>query len=119
MSTDTWTPARKKRLIRDKKGRFKLWTGGKTKHEITKKRMNYRAHGIRVHIGKEFARQKGRPARIGDTVRTKNINGSYNKAAEWYVNTRYGWRNLNTKTTPGAARIRKTLDHAKPSRSRR
>lgn len=119
MSKDTWTPARKKRLVRDAEGRFKVWKGGKTKSQITTKRLNYRAHGIRVHIGKEFKRQHGRSPKIGDTVRTKTKSGAYHKGAEWYVYTRFGWRNCNTKTTPTIARLKKIMDRAKPSRSRR
>ena len=119
MSLDTWTPSRKRRLVRDKNGRFKRWTGGKTKGEITKKRLNYRAHGIRVHIGKEFAKQYGRSPKVGDTVRTKTASGDYHKGAEWYVYTRFGWRNANTKGTLTRARIKTICDNARPSRSRR
>jgi len=117
--TDAWTPARKRKLIRDKKGRFKLWRGGKTKADVTTKRLNYRAQGIRVHIGKQFADQHGRRPKIGDTVRTKTSSGAYHAGAEWYVYTRFGWRNANTKGTLTSARIKQICDNARPSRSRR
>jgi len=119
MSLDAWTAKRARRLVRDKNGRFKRCTGGKTKADITTKRLNYRAHGIRVHIGKEFATQHGRRPKIGDTVRTKTASGAYHKGAEWYVYTRFGWRNANTKGALTRTRIKYVCDNARPSRSRR
>lgn len=54
-------------------------------------------HGIKTHIGKEFERQKGRVAKIGDIVRTKKSDGTYHKGAFWYIKTRKGWRKFGLK----------------------
>jgi hypothetical protein len=61
-----------------------------------------------VHIGAEFRKQHGRAARIGEAVRTKNNDGSYNKNAEWYVKTENGWRKARTKKQkPSRVQVRR------------
>lgn len=76
--------------MRNKDGTFKNWKGGKTKSELKKKQNT--AHGIKVHIGKEFKRQHGRKAVIGSIVRTKKKDGTYHKGAYWYIKTKNEWR---------------------------
>jgi hypothetical protein len=112
-----WTPAREQACVRDSKGRFKRWKGGKTKADYTQTQLSYRAHGIRVHIGKEFKRQHGRTAREGDVVRTKNKDGSYNKGAEWYVYTSHGWRNSNSHKRPTQKQVDTICSNARKSKT--
>ena len=76
---------RKVKPTRDKKGRIRNWRGGEKGDSW---------HSTRVKIGKEFKRQKGRTAKVGDLVRRKNKDGSYNTGSPWYVKTRYGWRSV-------------------------
>jgi len=85
-----WTPEREKACVRNKDGTFKRWKGGKKKSELKKKETT--AHGIKIHIGKEFKRQHGRKAKIGSIVRKKKKDGSYHKGAYWYIRTKNGWR---------------------------
>ncbi len=109
-----WTKKRKSRLIRDTKGRFKRWTGGRTKSQLKKKRNTYQ--GIAVHIGKEYARQHGRAAPIGSAVRKKRKDGKYHRGADWYVRTKHGWRDTGSPMRPSAARIRQLSRNARPGR---
>jgi len=62
-----WTKKRQKAVVRRKDGTFKVWKGGKRKQDLKKKRNNF--HGIAIHLGKEFSRQHGRPAKVGEIVR--------------------------------------------------
>lgn len=54
-------------------------------------------HGTKVHIGKQYAKQEGRPAQQGEIYRDKNKDGTYNKNAVTWVYTRDGWKHLNPK----------------------
>jgi hypothetical protein len=63
------TAKRKAACVRDSHGRFKVWKGGAKLQDLPKQENNF--HGIATHIGKEFSRQHGRPARVGDVVRFK------------------------------------------------
>lgn len=101
----------KNRLIRNKNGTFRQWIGGITKGKYTS------FHGTMVHIGKEFTRQNNRPSGVGDVVRKKNKDGSYNKNAEWYVKTVYGWRRARTKNKPTKAQISKINRLSRPGRA--
>ena len=109
-----WTRKRRRACIRDSKGRFKKWRGGRTKSQLKKKRNSYA--GISVHIGREFARQKGRPAKTGDIVRKKRADGKYHRGADWYVKTRYGWRDTGSPRKPSRATIIRICQNARKSR---
>ena len=85
-----FTAKRESRLIRGADGKFKEWTGGKTKAQLKKKENTFQ--GIAIHIGKEFKKQYGRVAKVGDCVRFKTKDGSYHKQAFWYIRTKFGWR---------------------------
>ena len=108
------TPTRKKSLIRDSKGRIKEWKGGKSKKDLRRKKVNFQ--GISIHIGKEFKRQNGRVAKIGDTVRTKTNSGNYHKSAEFYVKTKNGWRSTGNQRKPTQAQINKINENSRKGR---
>jgi hypothetical protein len=93
-----WTKRRKSACKRDAKGRFQEWIGGRSKREMKTPKNNY--HGTAVHVGKEFAAQHGRPARVGDMVRTKTSDGTYHASSYWYVKTPKGWRNTGYREKP-------------------
>lgn len=112
-----WTPKRAARCRRRADGTFREWTGGKTKAELKKKENT--AHGIRVHIGKEFVRQHGRTARVGECVRFKTKDGTYHEQADWYVRTPHGWRDTGSNRKPTRTQIKRICDRARPSRPRR
>ena len=109
-----WTKKRKAACVRDSKGRFKLWKGGRKKSELAKKENNYQ--GIAIHIGKEFYRQHKRTAKIGDIVRKKNKDGSYHKGADWYVKTPHGWRDSGSPRKPSAAKIKEICKRSRKGR---
>lgn len=90
-----WTKKRQQHVVRRKDGTFKKWKGGLDKKDLKKKQNNF--HGIQIHLGKEYKRQNGAKAKLGDIVRTKNKDGSYHKQAEWYVRTKFGWRKTRTR----------------------
>ena len=89
-------PHRRNALNRRKDGTFGPWKGGRSKKNLPKKRNTF--HGIAVHIGKEYKKQNGRKAKVGDIVRTKKKDGSYHGGAWWYVRTPDGWRRSPTGT---------------------
>ena len=109
-----WTKARQRAAVRRADGTFKKWRGGKTKAQLKKKRNTFQ--GIAVHIGKEFRRQRGRRARIGDIVRKKNKDGSYHRGADWYVKTKHGWRDTGSPIRPSAAKIKRLCARARKGR---
>ena len=112
------TPERKAKLVRSKKtGRIIRWKGGHTLATYSKKRNS--KHGTRVHIGRQWSAQHSRRPRVGDVVRTKNKDGTYNRQAVWYVYTRYGWRDSGSHSKPSASTIKAICSRARPSRSRR
>ena len=112
-----WTKKRARRARRRADGTFRLWTGGRSKRDLAKKTNT--VHGIRVHIGKEFIRQNGRRARVGDIVRTKKADGTYHRQADWYVRTPHGWRDTGSSRKPTADQIKRICAKAHPSRSRK
>ena len=116
---DQWTKRRASKCVRDSKGRFAYWKGGRTIGQYSTRWRQNNAHGIRTHIGQEFRRQHGRPAVIGDAVRTKRKDGRYHKGAEWYVKTPHGWRNTGKLRKPTPAEIKRICAKARPSRSRK
>ena len=93
------TASRARALTRDAKGHFKKWkpAAGKKKDTSRNAKKGNDFHGIKTHIGKEFERQKGRVAKVGDIVRTKKTDGTYHKGAFWYIKTRKGWRRFGLK----------------------
>jgi len=101
--SEVWTQKRQRACVRGKDGRFVRWKGGRTKSQLKKKENTF--HGIAVHIGREFIRQRGRTARVGETVRTKTKSGSYHKQAMWYVRTPHGWRRTGSTRRPTVAQI--------------
>lgn len=106
---------RKRRLTRNPDGTFKVWSGGYTKNQLSKKVNNYQ--GIATHIGKQFKKQNGRTAKVGDIHRTKNLDGSYNKQAEYYIKTKNGWRKSPTRTKkPSKSIIRKVDENSRRGR---
>lgn len=75
--------------VRTKDGKFKRWPGGKTARKDDRT-----WHGSMARVGREFKRQNGRIAKVGDIVRDKNKSGSYNRGSPWFVKTPYGWRKV-------------------------
>lgn len=91
-----WTRSRARALTRDAKGRFKRWKPpAGEKKDTSRKTGDF--HGIKTHIGKEFEKQRGRVAKLGDIVRTKKADGTYHRGAFWYIKTRRGWRRFGLK----------------------
>jgi len=86
---------RRSALNRRPDGTFGPWKGGKTKARLKKKSNPFK--GIAIHIGKEFAKQHGRRARVGSIVRFRKSDGSFHRQAEWYVKTKNGWRKTRTR----------------------
>jgi len=54
-------------------------------------------HGTKVHIGKSFSQEHGRPAEPGDTYRDRNKDGTYNKNAVTWIMTDDGWQHLGKR----------------------
>lgn len=104
-----WTRSRARALKRRADGTFKSWKPptGKKKDTSRNDKKGNNFHGIKTHIGKEFERQRGRVAKVGDIVRTKKSDGTYHKSAFWYIKTRRGWRRFSLKK-PTRAQIVKT-----------
>jgi len=117
------TPKRRRAVRRRKDGTFKPWPGGETKRDLDRRPpgsipQHNQFQGIAVHIGQMFARDHGRPARVGDLHRTRTASGTYHKQASWYVLTAHGWRKSPTGTTrPSAAQVRAILDRARAGRA--
>jgi len=74
-----FTAKRKRALNRRANGTFGPWKGGKTKSQLKKKENTFQ--GIAIHIGKEFKKQHGRKAKVGEVVRTKRQDGEYHKGS--------------------------------------
>ena len=108
--------SRRKKLERNPDGTFKRWKGGQDIEDLPDKdRSN--AHGVAVHLGKEYKRQHGHTADTGDIVRTKTKDGTYHKQASWYVMTPHGWRESPTKKKkPTKREIARICDAARPGR---
>ena len=109
-----WTKKRKRACVRRKDGTFKVWKGGRKKSQLKKKRNTYQ--GIAVHIGKEYVRQHGRAGKVGAIVRKKRKDGNYHQGADWYVRTKYGWRDTGSPVKPSRARIRRLCARARKGR---
>jgi hypothetical protein len=66
-----------------------------------------------VKIGKEYKRQHGQVAEVGDIVRRKNRDGSYDKGSIWYV-TKHGWRRSpSKKRKPSKSQIKRICHESK------
>lgn len=110
-----WNKKRAARVRRRPDGAIKEWTGGRTLSTLPKQRNDFQ--GIATHIGELFAREHGRPARVGDLHRTRTTSGQYHKQAAWYVMTKHGWRKSPTKTRkPTPDEINALLSSARPGR---
>lgn len=83
-----WTKSRSKKMVRGKDGKIRSWKGGKKGESH---------NGAMTRIGREWKRQHKRKAKVGDVVRDKNKDGSYNKGSPWYVKTLFGWRPVKKK----------------------
>lgn len=95
------------KLTRAKDGTFKDWRGGRD--------LSY--HGLMVHLGKNFKAQTGRKAKVGDCVRDKNLDGSYNKNSVWWIKTAHGWRKARTgKKRPSKTQIKRVLESSRKGR---
>lgn len=70
-----WNKKRAARVRRRPDGAIKEWTGGRTLSTLPKQRNDFQ--GIATHIGELFAREHGRPARVGDLHRTRTTSGQY------------------------------------------
>lgn len=107
---------RAKSMNRRANGTFGPWKGGLKKSQLKKKENTFQ--GIAVHIGKEFKRQRGRVAKVGDIVRFKKLDGTYHKQAEWYVKTKFGWRKSRTgQTRPNHWGITAVLNSSRKGRA--
>ena len=74
-------------------------------------------HAMMIKFGKEFSKQHGHAAKVGDIVRHKNGDGSYNKGSIWQIKTKHGWRRSVTKyRKPTAAEIRKQMKNSRKGR---
>jgi len=103
-----WTAAREAKCLRDSGGRFHRWIGGSKK---TTKSGSYQ--GAAIHHGKEFAKQHGRPARVGEVVRTQKNDGTYHTTARWYCKTDHGWREVGTTAKPSKKQILLVMHQAR------
>jgi len=108
-----WTGNRQAACVRDSKGRFKTWIGGRRKSQLKKQQNNFQ--GIAIHIGKEYKRQRGRPAQVGAIVRKKKSDGSYHRGAFWYVRTPNGWRKFGSRK-PTTSQIRRICTKSRKGR---
>jgi len=102
-----WTRERQRAVIRRKDGTFKEWKGGRALKDMKKQQNNF--HGIASHIGREFVRQHGRPAKLGDIVRTRRKDGEYHKGASWYIKTPNGLRKSPTGTRKPSRKVIETV----------
>ena len=98
-----------KDVTRNKNGTIRNFKGGE----------NTTWHGTLIKIGREFKRQFGRSPRVGDLVRVKNKNGSYNKGSTWKIRTKYGWRKSKTGTLkPTKTQVSEQLKRSRPGRGK-
>jgi len=103
---------REARLIRGHDGRFREWTGGRELEDPPKQRNSFQ--GIATHIGKEFERQHGHTAAVGEVVRTKRKNGQFFDQANWYIRTHKGWRESSSRSSrPTAEDIEAAIKKAR------
>lgn len=107
-----WTPKRKRRCVRDSKGRFKKWMGGKTRAQDPR---DSSRKGMNIHLTADFKKVKGRAPRVGDVHRCVNKDGSYHAQAFWYIRTEHGWRRSKTEQRkPTAAQVKAQSRRSRP-----
>jgi hypothetical protein len=107
-----WTTERARRCIRDSKGRFKKWTGGKTRAEDP--RYSSRK-GLYTHLTADFKRQEGRAPRVGDVHRRENLDGSPHAQSFYYIRTPFGWRRSDTEQRkPTLQQLRAQIERSRP-----
>ena len=112
-----WTPEREARLIRDSKGRFQKWTGGKTRAQDPR---NSSRAGLYRHLTADFKRNQGRAPRVGDVHRCIDKDGTYHDQAFWYVRTKNEWRRSPTEQRkPTKSQIKKVNQRSRPSTNKR
>ena len=102
--------------IEDEKQRQKEFSIEARKREKAKKqkRKQSKHHALMVRIGREFKRQNGKAAGVGDIVRRKKLDGSYDKGAFWYIKTPKGWvRSPSKKRKPTKAQINRVCQDSK------
>ena len=89
-----------------------------TKREEVKKQKGKQSkhHSLMVRIGREFKRQNGRAAMVGDIVRRKKLDGSYDKGSFWYIKTPNGWRRSpSKKRKPTKSQIKRVCQDSRKS----
>ena len=87
-----------------------------TRREKAEKRKSKQSkhHALMVRIGREFKHQNGRAAGVGDIVRKRKLDGSYDKSAYWYIKTPKGWMNSpSKKRKPTKAQIKRVCQEPK------
>ena len=87
-----------------------------TKRERAEKQKSKQSkhRALMVRVGREFKRQNGRAARVGDIVRKKKLDESYDKGAFWYIRTPNGWRTSpSKKRKPTESQINRVCNEAK------
>ena len=76
--------------------------------ESKKDQLKSQRRTLMVKIGREFKRQHGKAANVGEIVRMKKLDGSYNKGANWYIKTKHGWKTApSKKRKPTKAQIKR------------
>lgn len=74
-------------------------------------------HELMLKMGDEFKRQNGRAAKLGDVLRQKNLDGSYNKSSGWYIFAPSGWvKSPSKKRKPTKAQIKRVSKNPKKGR---
>lgn len=65
-----------------------------------------------LKYSQEFRRQFGKAAKLGDIVRLKNIDGSYNGSSGWYIYTKSGWmKSPSKKRKPTEPQIKRVCQN--------
>ena len=71
-------------------------------------------HTMMVRIGREYKRQNGKAAKVGNIVRARKQDGSYDKGAFWYIKTPKGWMSSpSKKRKPTKAQINRVYQGSK------
>jgi hypothetical protein len=83
--------------------------------KLKKDQLKSQRRVMMVKIGREYKRQHGRAAEVGDIVRMKKLDGSYNKSSNWYIKTKHGWKSSpSKKRKPTTSQIKRVcLDSQK------
>lgn len=87
-----------------------------TKRERAEKQKNKQSkhHALMVRVGREYKHQNGKTAEVGDIVRRKKQDGSYDKGSFWYIKTPKGWiRSPFKKRKPTQNQIKRVCQNKK------